>query len=322
MMQSPQPHVLEGSVSEDLLTNLCTPQDDRVGLQVSVVDKDGVISSSEIRPVRLPGYIHQQHAAEHVPSHIPSLNLAHSQDWRERLFLTFNWASFMQLLFWSIWSFHVTVMLMLPRLAGPCIQQRLEQDVTAAHSILWLPCWLASALCRWAQHPLAWRLQVGHAAYLAVGPWMAARLLTSQPLGFFLPGSILIRQPDLQGHTSWQWQTERAFYVPASFHLAFTIIPLTLWAASFHQARLRWGQHQSSWNQSWRVWHVAACGVLMCMPLGHINVLWRACWMLYGPASVLLSPGLGWTVIWVVTILWLTRSKGTMQPASKAGKSC
>ena len=80
-------------------------------------------------------------------------------------------------------------------------------------------------------------LQMGHAAYLAVGPWMAARLLTTQPLGAFLAGSILVRQPDLQGHASWQWQLEPAFYVPASFHMAFTIIPLTAWTASFHQAR-------------------------------------------------------------------------------------
>ena len=51
-------------------------------------------------------------------------------------------------------------MLTLPCLAGPRIQQRLDWDATGARSILWLPSWLASALCRWAQHPLAWRLQV------------------------------------------------------------------------------------------------------------------------------------------------------------------
>ena len=43
-------------------------------------------------------------------------------------------------------------------------------------------------------------LQIGHALYLGVGPWAAARLLSSQPLGVFLPGSILVRQVGTKIH--------------------------------------------------------------------------------------------------------------------------
>ena len=66
-------------------------------MQVATADDKGIISSSEIRPVALPGKAHQQHAGKGTRSYVPSLNLANSQDWRERLFLTFSWPSLMSL---------------------------------------------------------------------------------------------------------------------------------------------------------------------------------------------------------------------------------
>ena len=44
-------------------------------MQVAVADNKGIISSSEIRPVALPGRAHQQHASKRMHSYVPSLNL-------------------------------------------------------------------------------------------------------------------------------------------------------------------------------------------------------------------------------------------------------
>ena len=70
--------------------------------------------------------------------------------------------------------------------------------------------------------------QVLYSLYVPVGPWFAARFLSSQPLGLFLSQGVML-SPNAE--TSWRWLPCADTSILANRFTFFTLLPGTLWLA-------------------------------------------------------------------------------------------
>lgn len=64
--------------------------------------------------------------------------------------------------------------------------------------------------------------------YIPLGPWFAARFLSSRPLGFFLAQGVLINPQEGSG---WEWEQVADTLILSNKFMALTVLPGTLWFA-------------------------------------------------------------------------------------------
>ena len=75
---------------------------------------------------------------------------------------------------------------------------------------------------------MCYAMQVLYSVYVPFGPWFAARLLSSQPLGFYLSQGVLL-SPNAE--SSWRWLPCADTLILANRFTFFTMLPGTLWLA-------------------------------------------------------------------------------------------
>lgn len=64
--------------------------------------------------------------------------------------------------------------------------------------------------------------------YVPIGPWFAARFLSTRPLGFFFAQGVVVNATEGSG---WQWEKVSDTLILSNKFMALTVLPGTLWFA-------------------------------------------------------------------------------------------